>query len=376
MNPQGTGSIMLAAGGTGGHVFPAQALAAELDRRGRAVDIVTDRRGDDYSERFPGQTIHRIAAATPSGQSFLGKILAAARIAQGTLQARRLIRRVDPAAVVGFGGYPALPTMLAAITLSVPRMVHEQNAVLGRVNRLIASRVHAIATSFPSTKALPADGHQRQLMTGNPVRDEVLALAAQPYEASRGDQPFHLLIFGGSQGTASFSDVIPQALLTLAPEQRRRLRVVQQCRTEDLDQVRRCYEGADIAAETATFFTDLPARMAAAHLVIARSGAGTVSELAAIGRPGVLVPYPYATDDHQTRNAEVLDAVGGAWLLPEDELKVEYLTGLLAKLMVEPDLLIDAARAALGRAQTNAAQLLADAVLDLAANEPGGRAAA
>ena len=213
-------------------------------------------------------------------------------------------------------------------------------------------------------------------MTGNPVRDEVLALAAQPYEASRGDQPFHLLIFGGSQGTASFSDVIPQALLTLAPEQRRRLRVVQQCRTEDLDQVRRCYEGADIAAETATFFTDLPARMAAAHLVIARSGAGTVSELAAIGRPGVLVPYPYATDDHQTRNAEVLDAVGGAWLLPEDELKVEYLTGLLAKLMVEPDLLIDAARAALGRAQTNAAQLLADAVLDLAANEPGGRAAA
>jgi UDP-N-acetylglucosamine--N-acetylmuramyl-(pentapeptide) pyrophosphoryl-undecaprenol N-acetylglucosamine transferase len=376
MTAHGSGPIMLAAGGTGGHVFPAQALAAELDRRGRAVDIVTDRRGEDYSDRFPGQTIHRIAAATPAGRNLLGKIVAMARIAQGTLQARRLIRRVEPAAVVGFGGYPALPTMLAAITLSVPRMVHEQNAILGKVNRLLAARVDAIATSFPVTKALPENDRQKKLVTGNPVRDEVRDLAAQPYEAPGADQPFELLIFAGSQGAHSFSQIIPRALLDLPGELRRRLRVVQQCRSEDLDLVRRIYDGAGIAAETAAFFTDLPARLATTHLVIARAGAGTVSELAVAGRPSVLVPYPHATDDHQTRNAEVLSSAGGAWVLAEADGMAASLTAHLTKLMAEPELLRNAARAALGRGQPNAAALLADAVLALAADELGGRAAA
>ena len=387
MKPTG-GGIMLAAGGTGGHVFPAQALAAELDRRGRVVDIVTDNRGqdfsgdfsddfsDDFSGRFPGQTIHHVASATLSGRGLLGKLAAMINIALGTIQARRLIRQVGPAAVVGFGGYPSLPTMLAAITLSVPRAIHEQNAVLGRVNRLLARRVDAIATSFPVTKGLPPSKGQPKLVTGNPVRDDIIALADQPYTAAAPDGPFQILIFGGSQGARRFSEVIPQALLALAPELRRRLSVVQQCRAEDLDAVRQIYGQANIQAETATFFTDMPARLAAAHLVIARSGAGTVSELAMAGRPSILVPYAHATDDHQSRNAEVLSSAGGAWVLPEADLAVPVLTEHLAKLMNQPESLAEAAKAAKGRAQPNAAAQLAELVLALADHDENGRAAA
>jgi UDP-N-acetylglucosamine--N-acetylmuramyl-(pentapeptide) pyrophosphoryl-undecaprenol N-acetylglucosamine transferase len=369
MTHQPLGVIMLAAGGTGGHVFPAQALAAELDRRGQVVDIVTDRRGDDYADRFPGQTIHRIHAATPSGRGLAGKIVAAVRIVQGTIQAHRLIRRIEPAAVVGFGGYPALPTMLAAIASSVPRMVHEQNAILGRVNRMVSSQVDAIATSFPVTKEMPQNDKLPKLVTGNPVRDEIQALAAAPYVAPQPGARFQLLVFGGSQGSGSFSQVIPQALLALPEHQRNCLRVAQQCRAEDLDAVRETYAQAGIKAQTATFFDDMPARLKAAHLVIARSGAGTVSELAVVGRPSILVPYPHATDDHQTCNAEVLSSVGGAWVLPEAEMTVEILTEHLGKLMADPALLEDAAQAAHGRGQPNAAQLLADVVEALVANE-------
>ncbi|MBT3332226.1 MAG: undecaprenyldiphospho-muramoylpentapeptide beta-N-acetylglucosaminyltransferase [Rhodospirillaceae bacterium] len=368
--------IMLAAGGTGGHVFPAQALAAELDRRGRAVDIVTDRRGDDYSGQFPGRTVHQITSATPSGRGLMGKAAAVINIALGTLQARRLIRQVAPAAVVGFGGYPSLPTMLAAITLSVPRAIHEQNAVLGRVNRLIASRMDAIATSFPVTQGLPEKDAQPQLVTGNPVRDDVQALANQAYNAPKIDGPFELLIFGGSQGARKFSQVIPAALLALPAALRRRLEVVQQCRPEDLDAVREVYTKADIRAETAVFFDDMPARLATAHLVIARSGAGTVSELAMAGRPSILVPYAHATDDHQSRNAEVLSSAGGAWVLPEADLAVPVLTEHLAKLMNQPESLAEAAKAAKGRAQPNAAAQLAELVLALADHDENGRAAA
>ena len=376
MSGAALGPIMLAAGGTGGHVFPAQAVAAELDRRGRAVDIVTDRRGDDFSSRFPGQTIHRVTSATPSGRGALGMILALGRIILGTIQARRLIRRVDPSAVVGFGGYPSLPTMLAAITLSVPRAVHEQNAVLGRVNRLIARWVNAVATSFPATKGLPSRYNQPKVITGNPVRADVLALAEQNYQAPRPGAPFQLLIFGGSQGARRFSEVIPQALLALPIEQRQRLRVVQQCRPEDLEEVRDAYAEAGVRADTAAFFVDLPARLAAAHLVIARSGAGTVSELAAAGRPSVLVPYIHATDDHQTCNAEVLSSVGAAWLLPEGELTAPALTTRLVELMADPELLNKAARAARSRAQPDAAAQLADLILTLPADGGHGRAAA
>ena len=367
---------MLAAGGTGGHIFPAQALAAELGRRGRTVDIVTDWRGGDFGNRFPGQTIHRVASATLSGRGALGKILALARIALGTLQARRLIRRLNPAAVIGFGGYPSLPTMLAAISLSVPRAVHEQNAVLGRVNRLIAARVDAIAISFPATRGLSRTYNLPKLLTGNPVRGAVLALAETAYQAPSAAAPFNLLVFGGSQGARRFSEIVPRALLALAPDQRRRMRVVQQCRAEDIETVRRIYAEAGIAAETAAFFDDLPARLGAAHLVIARSGAGTVSELAVAGRPSILVPYSHATDDHQTGNAMVLCSAGGAWLLPEADLTESALAAQLTKLMLAPDLLDKAARAARGRARPHAAAALADLVLVLAGAGVRGRAAA
>jgi len=368
-----TGSIMLTAGGTGGHVLPAQVLAKELDRRGRSVEIVTDLRGEGYARRFPDQTIHCIAAETPGGKGFIGKIVAATLITQGTLQAFHLIRKISPAAIVGFGGYTTLPTMLAAIALSVPRMLHEQNAVFGRVNRLIAARVDAIATSFPVTKLLPEKDNQPKFVTGNPVRDEVRAIAGMPYENPGISRQFKLLIFGGSQGSSRFSNVIPLALMALPERHRRRLFVVQQCRQIDLEYVRNLYEQNNILAETATFFEDLPDRLAATHLVIARGGAGTVSELAVAGRPSVLVPYPHATEDHQTRNAEVLSSVGGAWVLAEPEMTVERLSQHITKLMDRPDLLKDAADAALGRGRPNAASLLADVVESLAAYKLDGR---
>ena len=368
-----TGSIMLAAGGTGGHVLPAQVLAKELDRRGRSVMIITDFRGEDYANRFPDQTIHCITAETLGGKGFIGKIVAAALIAQGTLQARRLIRKISPATIVGFGGYATLPAMLAAITLSVPRMLHEQNAVFGRVNRLIAARVDAIATSFPITKSLPEKENQPKFVTGNPVRDEVRAIAVMPYENTGISDHFKLLVFGGSQGASHFSNIIPLALIALPERCRRRLCVVQQCRREDLEYVRSLYKKNNIQAETACFFENLPDRLAAAHLVIARSGAGTVSELAVAGRPSVLVPYPHATDDHQTCNAEVLSSVGGAWVLAEAEMTVERLSQHLIKLMDRPELLKDAAAAALGRGCPNATGLLADVVESLAVKDLPGR---
>lgn len=365
---------MLAAGGTGGHVFPAQVLAKELGRRGRTVDIVTDHRGEDYADCFPGQSIHCIAAETVSGRRCIGKLVATTLIAQGTLQARRLIQKISPAAIVGFGGYTSLPTMVAAITLSVPRMLHEQNAVLGRVNRLIAARVDAIATSFPATKLLPEKENQPKFITGNPVRDEVRAIAVIRYDNPRLSGEFKLLIFGGSQGAGRFSNVVPLALAALPESYRRRLLVVQQCRQDDLEYVQSVYAENNIQAETASFFEDLPNRLAAAHLVIARSGAGTVSELAVAGRPSVLVPYPHATDDHQTRNAEVLRAVGGAWVLPEAEMTVERLSQHLTRLMDRPALLKYAAEAALGQGCPNAAGLLADVVESLAVYNLDGTA--
>lgn len=371
-----SGPIVLAAGGTGGHLFPAQALARELGARGRQLVLVTDRRGKGYEDVFGGIPVLRISTATPTRGGVLARLLSFAVIAVGAVAARRLLRRITPSAVVGFGGYPSLPTMLAAAALRLPTAVHEQNAVLGRANRVLAPRVNAIAAGFDELSGLRANDRPKLTRTGNPVREEVRRLAGQPYSAPLPGGEFRLLVFGGSQGARIISDVVPAGLRKLSPDLQHRLVVSQQCRAEDRDAVERSYREAGIRAEVATFFADLPARLAVAHLVIARSGAGTVSELAVSGRPAILVPYRLATDDHQTANARALAAAGGAWLVPETAFTPEDLAGRIAALAAAPEELAAAARQAHALGVPDAAQRLADLIEALAPANGDGRTGA
>jgi UDP-N-acetylglucosamine--N-acetylmuramyl-(pentapeptide) pyrophosphoryl-undecaprenol N-acetylglucosamine transferase len=350
--------ILLAAGGTGGHVFPAEALAAELLRRGHRVGLVTDTRGTGFGKNLPELPLYRIPAGTPSGRSLPSKLMSLVEIARGVLAALTLLNLTQPVAVVGFGGYPALPLLLAARLKKIPILIHEQNAVLGRVNRLVARFAARIATSFPATHFLPADA--AATVTGNPVRPAILAAADIPYHAP--EQSLRLLVMGGSQGARVLSDVVPAALALLPVDLRRRLKVQQQCRPEDLERVRAAYDAAGIPAETAAFFTDVDRRLATAHLVVSRSGAGSTAEIAVVGRPALLVPYAHAMDDHQTANAEALAHAGGARVIAQDRFTVERATAAFAELLGDAGQLTGMAAAARSVGRPLAAQALADLV--------------
>ncbi|WP_300296177.1 undecaprenyldiphospho-muramoylpentapeptide beta-N-acetylglucosaminyltransferase [Ferrovibrio sp.] len=350
--------ILLAAGGTGGHVFPAEALAAELLRRGHRVGLVTDTRGKGFGQSLPELPLYRIPAGTPSGRSFMGKLFSVVEIAQGVLAALSLLALTRPTAVVGFGGYPSLPLLLAARLKKIPILIHEQNAVLGRVNRLVAKRAARIATSFPATHFLPAQA--AVTVTGNPVRPAILTAADVPYTAP--EQTLRLLVMGGSQGARVLSDVVPAALAQLPAEMKRRLRVQQQCRPEDLERVRAAYATAGIAAETAGFFSDVADRLAAAHLVVSRSGASSTAEIAVVGRPSLLVPYAHATDDHQTANAQALAQAGGAQVIAQDKFTVERVAAAFADLLGDTAQLADMAAHARSVGRPLATQALADLV--------------
>ncbi|MDQ4059655.1 MAG: UDP-N-acetylglucosamine--N-acetylmuramyl-(pentapeptide) pyrophosphoryl-undecaprenol N-acetylglucosamine transferase, partial [Pseudomonadota bacterium] len=290
-------------------------------------------------------------------------------LTQGVLLARRLIRRIRPRVVIGFGGYPTVPPLLAAALAGMPTAIHEQNAVMGRANRLLAPRVLQIATGFATAQRLGRRLAAKAVHVGNPVRPAVLAVAGEAYRALEADGPMRLLVFGGSQGARVMSEVVPQALARLDPALRARLRVVQQARSEDLDQVRRLYAGHGIKAELAPFFADLPERLAAAHLVISRAGASTVAELAAVGRPAILVPLPHALDQDQRFNAEALAGVGGAIVRLQDGFTPEWLAAELTGLFSNPGRLSVMAAAARTIGTPDAAERLADLVLSLAAPE-------
>ncbi|HEY4114447.1 MAG TPA: undecaprenyldiphospho-muramoylpentapeptide beta-N-acetylglucosaminyltransferase [Rhizomicrobium sp.] len=354
-------TIVLSAGGTGGHLFPAQAVAAELSRRGRRIVIMTDARGRNYGNAFPGMAIETVPSASPSNTSRVGQVLAPFEILRGVFIGLSKLRRVKPAAVVGFGGYPSLPVMIAAWLSGLPTVIHEQNAVLGRVNRLIADRMRAVAASFPFARFAPSN-RARITYTGNPVRPEAAALAHRRYEPPEPDSPIHLLVFGGSQGARALSELVPEAIAKLPQVLRWRLRIVQQGRPEDVAALRGAYASAHIAADVAEFFTDLPQRIANAHLVICRSGASTVSELAVIGRPAILIPYPFATDDHQTANASVLANAGAGWLIQQRDLTPNSLSQLLQQILSDPAELARRAAAAAALGKPDAAQLLADLI--------------
>ena len=364
--PQLPRPILLAAGGTGGHLFPAFSLAEELTRRGRIVDLVTDERGDRYGTGFPGRAIHQVPSATLASRSPLAALGTIAKLGRGVFRARALLRRLRPSIVVGFGGYPTFPPLVAARLAGIPSIIHEQNAILGRANKMLVGRVTALAASWDQTKNVPDSALAKVRITGNPVRDSVIAAARRPYPALGPADPVQLVVFGGSQGARYFSDAVPPALAAMPPATRARLRVVQQCREEDISRVRAAYAAACIAAELAPFFRDLPERMAAAHLVVARSGASSVSELAVLGRPSILVPLPHSLDNDQLNNAQLLAEVGGAWCMEQKDLTQSRLTTEIAALIDSPLRLATAAEAARTAGKPAAVKLLADLVEELA----------
>jgi UDP-N-acetylglucosamine--N-acetylmuramyl-(pentapeptide) pyrophosphoryl-undecaprenol N-acetylglucosamine transferase len=355
-------SVLLAAGGTGGHLFPAQALAEELARRGIVVDLVTDMRGDRYGTGFPARQIFRVPAATLAGRSPAAMARTAILLGRGLVAAYGLLGRMRPSAVVGFGGYPTFPPLKAARLRGIPTAVHEQNAVLGRANRMLAKGVTRIATSFEATRLLGPDLQAKAVLTGNPVRSSVIEAAHRPFAKPAPAGAIELLVFGGSQGARFFSEAVPPALARLPAQVRGRLNVVQQARAEDVDGVIAAYRNSGIRAEVASFFRDLPQRMATANLVIARSGASTVAELTVIGRPSMLVPLPHALDNDQLQNATRLAESGAAWCIEQKDLSPERLAGDIGACLGDPDRLEAAAAAAKRLGRPDAVGRLADLV--------------
>jgi UDP-N-acetylglucosamine--N-acetylmuramyl-(pentapeptide) pyrophosphoryl-undecaprenol N-acetylglucosamine transferase len=361
------GPALICAGGTGGHLFPAEALARVLKARGWSVHLATDHRVDAYARDFPADRIHIIPSATITRKP--GEATrAVGRLARGFLAARKMIREVGPAVAIGFGGYPTVPPMLAAARAKVPTIIHDQNAVLGRANRFLARRMTAIATAFDRVKGAEEFVH-RVVETGNPVRAAVLEAARISYPQWGPDEPLNLLVFGGSQGARFFSELMPPTVTKLAKDVMSRLNITQQCRPEDLDQVAEEYKKAGVAAELRSFFDDMPFRIARSHLVISRSGASTVAELAVIGRPAIMVPLPHALDQDQTANAAILARAGGGWMVEQRDMSPDTLAADLGELIGDPEQLATAAAAARSVGRPDAVERLADLVERVAAGK-------
>jgi UDP-N-acetylglucosamine--N-acetylmuramyl-(pentapeptide) pyrophosphoryl-undecaprenol N-acetylglucosamine transferase len=365
--------ILLTAGGTGGHLFPAEALANALKASGAKVVLATDKRANAFAGSFPADEIVEIPSATPSGRSIPQMAKAALMLGQGTLRAATVIRRLKPAVVVGFGGYPTVPPVIAASLLKVPTVIHEANGVMGRANRLLARRASVIATGFAGIKGIPANVSGKIVHTGNPIRPAVLEAAKQPYAGLEQDGKLRLLVVGGSQGARVMSDVVPPAIELLPPELRSRIVVCQQARGEDLERVRDHYGRLGVAFEAEPFFKDLPHRLAQAHLVVSRSGASTVAELAVIGRPSILVPLPGSLDQDQAANAKTLGDLGAAIVCHQSEFTPERLAGEIRSFFQQPDRLTQAAAAAHSASITDAAERLAQAVLPLISLNNNGK---
>ncbi|PJK29768.1 undecaprenyldiphospho-muramoylpentapeptide beta-N-acetylglucosaminyltransferase [Minwuia thermotolerans] len=357
----GRKKFVLTAGGTGGHLFPAQALAEQLARRGHGLALMTDRRGAQFGQRFPDAEIVTVEAASPAG-GIGQKLRSAVRMGRGCMQALTALRRLAPAAVIGFGGYASLPALWAAGRQRRPIVLHEQNAFAGRANRLFAGRAAAVGLSFAATGGLERFGDTRTVVVGNPVRDAILTLRDAPYEGPGHDGPLNLFVFGGSQGAAVFAETVPEALGGLPERLRSRLSVTQQVRPENMDAARAAYAAAGMEARLEPFFEDMAALLGRAHLVLSRAGASTVNELAVAGRPSVLVPYPHAADDHQTANARAMADAGGAWLVPNERFDVATCRRTLEALLEDPAALSRMAAAARQIAMPDAAERLADLV--------------
>jgi UDP-N-acetylglucosamine--N-acetylmuramyl-(pentapeptide) pyrophosphoryl-undecaprenol N-acetylglucosamine transferase len=359
---ESTKFYVVTAGGTGGHLFPARALGSELTRRGHMVILITDKRAETIVSTFRDMVVFFVPSGTFANAGFKKKLRAAWDIFLGTLESRGLYKKMRPEAVIGFGGYPSVPAMLAAKLSGIPICIHEQNAVMGRANARLAPWASAVALSFEGTRGFKAKKVQETVVTGNPVRAEIAALRDKPYPEFGPDTKFRLLVFGGSQGAKILTSVVPAALSHLPPALRARMEVTQQCHEEDKSVLEQKYAEAGIAATVASFFHDIPALLADTHLVIGRAGASTVCELAAAGRPGILVPLPSSLRDEQTANAMMLAGAGGGWLIPQAELTDVELAKRILKLATTHKALEDAAADAKMVGRPEAASALADLV--------------
>jgi UDP-N-acetylglucosamine--N-acetylmuramyl-(pentapeptide) pyrophosphoryl-undecaprenol N-acetylglucosamine transferase len=354
-------NFVLAAGGTGGHMIPAHALAAELKSRGHGVLLITDERGARFPGLFEGLPVHILPAGRLGGGP-LGWLRAASSVVKGRGEAKRLYREHRPDAVVGFGGYPAFPSLLAASALRIPTVLHEQNAVMGRVNRLLAGEAKAIGTAYDEIDRLKPRHKAKTVLVGNPVREEIARLGEMPFPPFDEVAPLKILVTGGSQGATILSQVVPEGLGMLEPSLRRRLQVVQQCRPDDIERVRKQYADLGIPAELMTYIEDMATKLADAHLVIGRAGASTVAELTAAGRPAILVPFAAATDDHQTANAREMVKAGGARAIKQENFTPQVLARQIEALAMDPVALSNAAARALSVGRPHAARDLADLV--------------
>jgi len=354
-------NFVLAAGGTGGHMVPAHALAAELKSRGHGVLLITDERGARFPGLFEGVPVHILPAGRLGGGP-IAWLKALNSVVKGRAEAKRLYREHRPDAVVGFGGYPAFPSLLAASAMRIPTVLHEQNAVLGRVNRLLVGEAAAIGTAYDTVERLKPRYKDKTVIVGNPVREAVARLGELPFPAFDEFAPLKILVTGGSQGATILGQVVPEGLGLLQPSLRRRLQVVQQCRPDDIERIRAEYAELGIPAELTTYIEDMPSRLGDAHLVIGRAGASTIAELGAAGRPAILIPFAAATDDHQTVNAREITAAGGARTIQQDQFTPEVLARQIEALAIDPVALNNAAARALSVGRPHAARDLADLV--------------
>jgi len=354
-------NFVLAAGGTGGHMIPAHALAAELKSRGHGVMLITDERGARFPGLFQEVPVHVLPAGRLSGGP-IGLLKAGLSVLKGRGEAKRLYKQHRPDAVVGFGGYPAFPSLLAASAMRIPTVLHEQNAVVGRVNRLLAGEAEAIGTAYDRVDRLKDRYQDKAVLVGNPVREEIAKLGELPYPPFDEVAPLKILITGGSQGATVLAEVVPEGLGLLQPSLRYRLQVVQQCRPDDIEQVRNRYAALGIPAELMTYIEDMPEKLADAHLIIGRAGASTIAELTAAGRPAILIPFPSATDDHQTANAREMTKAGGARTIQQADFTPQVLARQIEAMAADPIALNNAAARALSVGRPHAARDLADLV--------------
>ena len=354
-------NFVLAAGGTGGHMIPAHALAAELKSRGHGVLLITDERGARFPGLFEDVPVHILPAGRLGGGP-LGWLKAAGSVLKGRGEAKRLYREHKPDAVVGFGGYPAFPALLAASALKIPTVIHEQNAVIGRVNRLLAGEAEAIGTAYDQIDRLKSRYGDKVALVGNPVREEIARLGELPFPPFDEVAPLKILVTGGSQGATILSEIVPSGLGMLEPSLRRRLQVVQQCRPDDIDRVRSQYAELGIPAEVMTYIEDMATKLADAHLMIGRAGASTIAELTAAGRPAILIPFAAAADDHQTANAREMVKAGGARAIAQANFTPDVLARQIEALAMDPVALNNAAARALSVGRPHAARDLADLV--------------
>ena len=364
-------TILLSAGGTGGHLFPAQALAGELNRRGWRVELVTDHRATHYGGDFPAAKIHTVPSGTPSSRNPLAVASALVKLALGLLQSIRIVRRTKPQAVVGFGGYPTVPPLMAGWLTGAPLVLHEQNAVMGRANGMLSRLCDKVALSFEGTRA-PQRALAKSVLCGNPVREAVHHAATWPFEEIAPNGPIKLLVFGGSQGARFFSDMMPGVFALLPADLQKRLEIVQQCREEDMARVGEAYAPLKLNVELAPFFPDLPHRIARSHLIISRSGASTIGELTVIGRPAILVPLPGAIDQDQRANGAVLERAGGALMMEQSAITPERFAEAISGLISDPEALKAKAEKARSAGRPDAVERLADLVESIAGGEGGG----